>query len=425
VDVMEDPTMDVVVSFDTTGSMYGCLAAVRKGARALVERLFKEVPGLRMGVLAHGDYTDAKSTYLLKKVDLTDDVGAVLKFIKGVPKTYGGDAPEAYEYALHEARGLAWREGVGRVLVMIGDEVPHKATDADNKDHLDWETELAALAAAGVKIYGVQAQAGKNRRNRKFYEALAEKTGGAYVPLENFKNVSDMLLGIALNERGEEHLSRYAAEVARARRMDKGLNAAYAAMLGRELTAAEATGVEGADGLVPPAPRSTRRRAAAKARARRPASRKASKATAARVRARKELPRLRLRERKARARMTVARRSLYAAYKEFLAALRLVQRRRKARAVARTRFKAARAALRKDTRLLTRKRLEAAGKVAPRAEKSSTRKALKKPSTRKALKKPSIRKALKKPSTRKTAKKPSTRKTVTKKRSRKTAGRAR
>ena len=122
---MSTEALDVVISFDTTGSMAGVLGQVRKRSKELVERLFKEIPGLHVGVMAHGDYSDAKTKYLLRKVDLTDDKQAVLKFIKSVPATFGGDSPEAYEYALHEARSLAWRDGVGRVLVVIGDEVPH------------------------------------------------------------------------------------------------------------------------------------------------------------------------------------------------------------------------------------------------------------------------------------------------------------
>jgi hypothetical protein len=297
---MSTEALDVVISFDTTGSMAGVLGQVRKRSKELVERLFKEIPELRVGVMAHGDYSDAKTKYLLRKVDLTDDKQAVLKFIKSVPATFGGDSPEAYEYALHEARSLAWRDGVGRVLVVIGDEVPHGKNYKGNKDHLDWRVELQALADAGVKIYGVQAH-GTDAKAKKFYQTLADKSGGTYLTLGDFKTAADLLAGIAMRERGEEDLSRYAREVAAARRMDVGLRGAYEAMLGRALTAeeggetgAEAAATEGDEAAPAPKRRPARKKAAKKLAVKKPARRRAplvkKKPTAAtKARARRKL----------------------------------------------------------------------------------------------------------------------------------------
>ena len=134
---MSANAIDVVISFDTTGSMYPCLTQLRRHADAAVRRLFKEIPGLRVGVMAHGDYSDARTQYLLQKVDLTDDQAAVLKFIKTVKPTFGGDAPEAYEYALHVGRSLKWRASRAKVFVLIGDDVPHGPKYPGNKLHLD------------------------------------------------------------------------------------------------------------------------------------------------------------------------------------------------------------------------------------------------------------------------------------------------
>ncbi|WP_404364917.1 hypothetical protein ACIHQR_32020 [Corallococcus coralloides] len=88
-----DNRVEVVFSFDTTGSMYPCLAQVRKKLGAAVARLTKEIPGIRIGIIAHGDYCDAKSTYVTKALDLTDDVKAITRFVEKVEQTGGGDAP--------------------------------------------------------------------------------------------------------------------------------------------------------------------------------------------------------------------------------------------------------------------------------------------------------------------------------------------
>ena len=71
--VDSDPVVEVVFSFDTTGSMYACLAEVRRGVAAAVRRLRREVAGIRLGVVAHGDYCDARTSYVTKLQDFTCD----------------------------------------------------------------------------------------------------------------------------------------------------------------------------------------------------------------------------------------------------------------------------------------------------------------------------------------------------------------
>jgi hypothetical protein len=366
---MSTEALDVVISFDTTGSMAGVLGQVRKRSKELVERLFKEIPELHVGVMAHGDYSDAKTKYLLRKVDLTDDKQAVLKFIKSVPATFGGDSPEAYEYALHEARSLAWRDGVGRVLVVIGDEVPHGKNYKGNKDHLDWRVELQALADAGVKIYGVQAH-GTDAKAKKFYQTLAEKSGGTYLTLGDFKTAADLLAGIAMRERGEEDLSRYAREVTAARRMDVGLRGAYEAMLGRALTAeeggeveagTEATATEGDEATAPP----KRRRAARKA-TKKPAAKKPARKPARKKTARKPLVKRPTAEqkKKARARVAAAKKRASTRHKGYTRSLSLYSVAERARAAA---LKRARALAE------TIKKLRAKVKAARDAERAANR----------------------------------------------------
>ena len=121
---MIDNRIEVVFSFDTTGSMYPCLTQVRRKVGETVKRLMKEIPGIRIGIIAHGDYCDAGSTYVTKALDLTDDGDAIVRFVEKVGPTGGGDAPECYELVLHEARSLSWTKDYTKVFVLIGDDVP-------------------------------------------------------------------------------------------------------------------------------------------------------------------------------------------------------------------------------------------------------------------------------------------------------------
>jgi len=107
-----DNRVEVVFSFDTTGSMYPCLAQVRKKVGATVSRLMKEIPGIRIGIIAHGDYCDEGSTYVTKSLDLTDDKDAIVRFVErgrcsGCPRARrSASAPPAWRSTWCSSRAL-------------------------------------------------------------------------------------------------------------------------------------------------------------------------------------------------------------------------------------------------------------------------------------------------------------------------------
>lgn len=45
--------IDLVFSFDTTGSMYSCLAEVRKNLENMIGRILKDIPNIRIAVSAY------------------------------------------------------------------------------------------------------------------------------------------------------------------------------------------------------------------------------------------------------------------------------------------------------------------------------------------------------------------------------------
>jgi hypothetical protein len=231
-----DNRVEVVFSFDTTGSMYPCLAQVRKKLGSTVARLTKEIPGIRIGIIAHGDYCDEGSTYVTKVLDLTDDKDAIVRFVERVEPTGGGDAPECYELVLHQARNLKWTEGYTQAFVLIGDDVPHGPSQNPRK--LDWRAEVDGLGKMGIPVYGVQAL---NRRHATpFYKELAQKSGGFHLSLDQFAYITDTLLAICYKQSGDMKLQAYEAEVAKEGRLTRGLNTVFNTMLKRETPTAYA-----------------------------------------------------------------------------------------------------------------------------------------------------------------------------------------
>lgn len=224
-------TKEVVFSFDTTGSMYPCLTQVRRRVEETIRRLFAEDPNMRIGLIAHGDYCDERSSYVTKTHPLSRDVESLCSFVRTVEPTGGGDAPECYELVLHEARSLGWTDAKAKVLVLIGDDIPHGPHERQNKKKLDWRNELALLLKMGVSVYGVQAL---NRRHAThFYEEIARVTGGYHLSLDQFSSVIDLLTAICYRQMGSEQLQQFELEVERSGRMDRSLDAAFATLSGR------------------------------------------------------------------------------------------------------------------------------------------------------------------------------------------------
>jgi hypothetical protein len=223
--------VDVVISFDTTGSMYPVLTQVRRKVKEAVNRLMDELPGIRIGIIAHGDYCDEGHTYVTRHLDLTQENTAITDFVEHTQATGGGDAPECYELVLHEAQELAWRPDATRVFVLIGDDVPH--APASNPQHLNWRTEVAALTARGVSVYAVQAL---NRRHATpFYRELANVSGGFHLSLDQFAEITDMLMAICYRQGTNLKLQMYEQEVQNAGRMSRSLKRAFATMQGLDL----------------------------------------------------------------------------------------------------------------------------------------------------------------------------------------------
>jgi hypothetical protein len=222
--------IEIVFSFDTTGSMYPCLTQVRRKLNNTIARLLNEIPGIRIGIIAHGDYCDAGSTYVTKHFDLSGDVKQICNFVETVEATGGGDAPECYELVLHEAQSFSWSPSSTKTLVIIGDDIPHAPAQTPQK--LNWRQELDQLIEKGVTVYGIQAL---NRSHATlFYKELADKSGGFHLNLDQFAYITDFFLSVCYQQSSSEQVQAYEQEIAAQGRMNRSLNQMFNTLLKRE-----------------------------------------------------------------------------------------------------------------------------------------------------------------------------------------------
>lgn len=202
---------DIVISFDTTGSMYSVLGSVRRKAEAFVHSFMGISDGIRIGIIAHGDYCDEGHPYTIRALDLCRDEQAITKFIRETQSTCGGDADECYELVLNVANEvMSWGDGRKKYLIVIGDSNPHSPSYHLNTKHLNWEAEAFNLASKGVQIFGVHALPAYRNSSASFYKRISSVTNGVYLTLDQFEDIEYILKATYFSQSGnEEELNNY------------------------------------------------------------------------------------------------------------------------------------------------------------------------------------------------------------------------
>jgi hypothetical protein len=191
-----DPSLEICFSFDTTGSMSCYVDEVKRTVELLTRQLTGDLPDIRISIIAHGDYCDFRK-FVLKRLDLSNDVQALSHFIKEVEETFGGDRDECYELVLREAQNLSWSATSAKALVVIGDASPHQPHEYRK---INWEQEVEVLKAMGVKIYSVRCGGSKDA----FYQEIANRTGGTTLESSKFNEIVEIMMGLCYREAAEK-----------------------------------------------------------------------------------------------------------------------------------------------------------------------------------------------------------------------------
>lgn len=233
--------IDIVFSFDTTGSMAPCIAEVRRRMDQVIGRLFKEIPDIRIGVIAHGDYCDVGRPYIMTGMDLSKNFAEVKNFVKTVKPTCGGDWEECYELVLHHVQSLDWRSDAdSKVFVMIGDATPHRKgyRHGTQTAKYDWKEECRALKTQGIKCYAVQAMGGSYRSaERTFYETCARLTDGIKIDLQQLSNIVQLVMAIGYQQAGPDQFKAYEAELKSTGVLNRSIAVMLDALAGRTKSA--------------------------------------------------------------------------------------------------------------------------------------------------------------------------------------------
>jgi hypothetical protein len=208
--------LDMVIAFDTTGSMAEYIGAVRKEVSDLVPRLFKYNQNLRLGIVAFGDYCDmlSASEYgtAFQCMMPTNNANDIIRFVNQSKDTSGGDCDEFYELVIRKIiEETPWRDNSTKVILLIADAAPHPLgytfQDYVVRNQIDWRIEARNAKQRGIKIDTVSVT------NEPWYKELSEITNGVNVPFKTGEKTA-RLVEAATMARGPKEARDYFCEMA-------------------------------------------------------------------------------------------------------------------------------------------------------------------------------------------------------------------
>lgn len=188
--------LDMVIAFDTTGSMAAYIDDVRHQVADMIPRLFKDNENLRLGIVAFGDYCDMKNPEVFgdayQCIPLTDNENDIIKFVKESKDTSGGDGDEFYELVLKKIIDESpWREDSSKAILLIADAAPHEIgytyRDFVVGNQIDWKQEARKAADMKIKIDTVSIC------GLPWYKELSAMTNGLSVPFKSSGKTGTMI----------------------------------------------------------------------------------------------------------------------------------------------------------------------------------------------------------------------------------------
>jgi hypothetical protein len=180
--------LDMVIAFDTTGSMACYIEAVRKEVTDLIPRLFSNNEDLRLGIVAFGDYCDMMDAEnfgdAYQCIMPTNNENDLIKFVRESKDTNGGDSDEFYELVINKiVDETPWRNDSAKSILLISDARPHPLGysygDIIVGNQIDWRKEAKKANSKNIKIDTVTIT------DEVWYKELSAMTDGVSLPFKS------------------------------------------------------------------------------------------------------------------------------------------------------------------------------------------------------------------------------------------------
>jgi len=201
-------SLDLIIAFDTTGSMDMYREQVKQHIVTVVKENFTLNPNLRIGIVAFGDYCDMNSAtdfgIAYQYLPLTNEVNSIVSFVNNAMRTIGGDEDEFYELVIKKiTEEVNWNENSNKVVLLIADYNPHPVgysyENIVKNAQIDWKEEAKKAASRGIKFNTLAILP-----KYTWYKELSEITNGTYLPFKSAKKTPQLITATLLAEGGEK-----------------------------------------------------------------------------------------------------------------------------------------------------------------------------------------------------------------------------
>lgn len=191
----DGPTIEVVFLLDSTGSMNDEILSVKSHIRNIVEEAMSGTPRplVRVGIVTYRDHPPEDGNYVYRKIELNDDIEAVMDSLHDIEASGGGDGPEAVADGLFVAvNGMGWSDDARKLIFLIGDAPPHGLENNDDASFLqgcpdgrDYLEDTHRAADSGITIHAVGCSGIEDYAHGvDVFKEIARQTDGEYERLK-------------------------------------------------------------------------------------------------------------------------------------------------------------------------------------------------------------------------------------------------
>lgn len=187
--------LDIVIVFDSSGSMKGELDQVKSKIQRIGSALTKMIRKTRIGICTYRDQGD---DYVVKGLPLTNNIGQIVTYLNTIDAKGGGDLPEAVDEGLRWAiQNNSFNRSARKVILVFGDAPPHANKSITcQKWASDFRNQQRGIVST-VTCRSAQALAE--------FEAIAQIGGGESFLTSNEREIMKQLMILVF---GSQHRSK-------------------------------------------------------------------------------------------------------------------------------------------------------------------------------------------------------------------------
>ncbi len=197
--------IDLVFCIDTTGSMDDDIDQVKDQATMIINTLASQTSDFRVGLVGYKDIGSLPADEpVFQDFPFTSNVGAIVANINALEASGGGDNPEAVYEALLRAMDSVtlgpWRNGAGKIVILMGDAEPHERGEISEDGKHTYQYTVSDVATVAQNLDPVHIfpilTGGASYAAKDAFKQLATLTGGQVFEADEASKVPQVISSV-------------------------------------------------------------------------------------------------------------------------------------------------------------------------------------------------------------------------------------